>query len=164
MICQNWCQKCTHVGSMFTSWCCHQMETFSTLLALCAGNSPVSGEFSSQRPVMQSFDVFVDLCLKKWLSQQSRHRWFETLSRSLWRHCNVVSGGIIKRWQWCDYLRISCLWFWSLHIWYIVYHIWSSVIKDRYISFMTWWWLIDDNLVKMTFQFHSITYPHYELV
>ena len=34
------------------------METFSALLALCAGNSPVTGEFSSQRPVTQSFDVF----------------------------------------------------------------------------------------------------------
>ena len=35
------------------------METFSALLAICAGNSPVSGEFPAQRPVMQSFDVFL---------------------------------------------------------------------------------------------------------
>ena len=34
------------------------METFSALLALCAGNSPVTGEFYSQRPVTGSFDVF----------------------------------------------------------------------------------------------------------
>ena len=34
------------------------METFSTLLALCAGNSPVIGEFPAQRPVTRSFDVF----------------------------------------------------------------------------------------------------------
>ena len=27
----------------------------------CAGNSPVSGEFPTQRPVMQSFDVYFDL-------------------------------------------------------------------------------------------------------
>ena len=27
------------------SWWRHQMETFSTLLALCDGNSPVAGEF-----------------------------------------------------------------------------------------------------------------------
>ena len=32
------------------------METFSTLLALCVGNSPVTGEIPSQRPVTQSFD------------------------------------------------------------------------------------------------------------
>ena len=36
----------------------HQMETFSALLAFCEGNSPVTGEFPSQRPVMWSFDVF----------------------------------------------------------------------------------------------------------
>ena len=37
------------------------MEAFSTLLAFCAGNSPVTGEFPEQRPVTQNFDVFVDL-------------------------------------------------------------------------------------------------------
>ena len=41
------------------------MEIFSALLALCAGNSPVSGEFPAQRPVTQSFDVFFDLHLIK---------------------------------------------------------------------------------------------------
>ena len=35
-----------------SSWWRHQMETFSASLALCAGNSPVTGEFPSQRPVM----------------------------------------------------------------------------------------------------------------
>ena len=34
------------------------METFSMLLALCAGNSPVTSEFPSQMPVTRSFDVF----------------------------------------------------------------------------------------------------------
>ena len=66
----------------------HQMETFSSLLALCVGNSPVTSEFPSQRPVTRNFDVFFDLCLNKRLSKQSRRRWFETSSRSLWRHCN----------------------------------------------------------------------------
>ena len=47
------------------------METFSTLLALCAGNSSVTGEFPSQRPVTPSFDVFFDLRLNKWLSKQT---------------------------------------------------------------------------------------------
>ena len=37
------------------------METFTTLLALCAGNSPVTSEFPSQRPVTWNFDVFFDL-------------------------------------------------------------------------------------------------------
>ena len=29
----------------FDSWWRHQMETFSALLAICEGNSPVTGEF-----------------------------------------------------------------------------------------------------------------------
>ena len=67
------------------------METFSALLAICAGNSPVPGEFPAQRPVTRSFDVFFDLRLNKRLSKQSGGWWFETLPRSLWRHCNGIS-------------------------------------------------------------------------
>ena len=46
-------------------WWRHQIETFSALLALCAWNSPVTGEFPSQRPVMRSVDVSSDLRLHK---------------------------------------------------------------------------------------------------
>ena len=56
------------------------METFSTLLAICAGNSPVPGEFPTQRPVTQSFDIFFDWRLNKRLNKQSSGWWFETLS------------------------------------------------------------------------------------
>ena len=45
-------------NSIHNSWWRHQMETFSKLLALCAGNSLVTGEFPTQRPVTRSFDVF----------------------------------------------------------------------------------------------------------
>ena len=47
------------------------METLSTLLAICVGNSSVFGEFPAQRPVTQSFDVFFDLHLNERLSKQS---------------------------------------------------------------------------------------------
>ena len=84
-----------HLYFLF-SWWRHQMETCSASLAFCAGNSPatagnslVTGEFS-HRPMTRSFDVFFDLRLKRQLSKQSRRRWFETPSCSLWRHCNVV--------------------------------------------------------------------------
>ena len=77
-------------GSTITWWR-HQMETFFALLAICAGNSPVSGEFPAQRPVTRSFDVFFDLCLNERLRKQSWGWWFETLSRPLWRHCNDTS-------------------------------------------------------------------------
>ena len=46
------------------------MEAFPALLAICAGNSPVTGEFPAQRPVTQSFDTFLDLRLNKRLSKQ----------------------------------------------------------------------------------------------
>ena len=74
------------------SWWRHQMETFSALLAICAGNSPASAEFPAQRPVTRSFDVFFDLCLNKRLRKQSRGWWFETLSIPLWRHCHGCSS------------------------------------------------------------------------
>ena len=54
------------------TWWRRQMETFSALLAMCAGNSPVSGDFPTQRPVTRSFDVFFDLRLNKRLSKNGR--------------------------------------------------------------------------------------------
>ena len=69
-------------------WWRHQMETFSALLALCAGNSSVTGEFPAQCPETRSFDDFFGLRLNKHLCKQSWGWWFETPSRSLWRHCN----------------------------------------------------------------------------
>ena len=89
-----------HICNLFVSvcllmgepWWRHQMETFSALLALCEGNSPVTSEFPSQRPVMRSFDVFFDLCLSKQLSKQSRRWWFQTPLRPLWRQRNGIIG------------------------------------------------------------------------
>ena len=90
-------QNTTHIVHEYTreimphensfTWC-HQMETFSALLAICAGNSPVTSEFPAQRPVTWGFDVFFDLRLNKPLSKQWWGWWFETLSRPLWRHGN----------------------------------------------------------------------------
>ena len=70
-------------------WWRHQMEAFSALLVLCAGNSPVTSEFPSQRPVTHSFGAFFDLRLNKRLSKPSRGRWYETSLCSLWRYCNA---------------------------------------------------------------------------
>ena len=59
-------------------------RTFSALLAICAGNSPVPGDIPAQRPVTGSFDVFFDLGLnKRW------GWWFEMPSLPLWRHSNA---------------------------------------------------------------------------
>ena len=51
------------------------------------GESPVTGGFPSQMPVTRSFDVINYLRLNKRLNKRSRHRWFETQTRPLWRHC-----------------------------------------------------------------------------
>ena len=67
-------------------WWRHQMETFSALLAICEGNSPVP----TQRPVTRNFDVFFDLRLNKRLNKQWQGWWFETPSHPLWRHCRVM--------------------------------------------------------------------------
>ena len=78
------------------SWWRHRMETFSALLALCAGNSPVTGEFPTQRPVTLSF-FFFDLRLNKPLCKQSGGLRFETPSLPLWRHCVDEVGIMTQR-------------------------------------------------------------------
>ena len=80
------------------------METFSALLAICAGNSPVHGEFPAQRPVTRSFDVFFDVRPNKQLSKQSWGWWSETLSPSLWRHRNVIRFHSLKS---CHYVVVK---------------------------------------------------------
>ena len=65
-------------------WWRHQMETFSALLAICAGNSPVPVN-SPHKGLWRGALMF---SLNKRLSKQSWGWWFETLSRPLWRHRN----------------------------------------------------------------------------
>ena len=68
-----------------TSW---KWKHFPRNWPLC-GEFIGPGEFPTQRPVTRSFDVFFDLRLNERLSKQPWGWWFETLSWSLWRHCNV---------------------------------------------------------------------------
>ena len=63
---------------------------FSALLAICAGNSPVPGEFPARRPVTRSFDVFFDLHPNKRLSKQWWGWWFETPSAGNRAHYDVI--------------------------------------------------------------------------
>ena len=89
-----WCQKAIvwikddqvqlcQMSSLCHRWWHYRMETFSSLLDLCAGNSPVTTEFPSQKPVTRYFDVFFYLRLNKCLSKQSRRRWFEVTLPSI---------------------------------------------------------------------------------
>ena len=74
-----WSTSPSHVPSW--TWWRHQMETFSALLAICAGNSPVNSPHKGQWRGALMFSL---ICACK----QSWGCWFETPSRSLWRHCN----------------------------------------------------------------------------
>ena len=66
-----------------STWWRHQMGTFSALLALCVGNSTVTGEFPTQRPVTRSFDVSFDLRLNKHFSHEI---WSICASIERWHH------------------------------------------------------------------------------
>ena len=88
----------------------HQMETFSALLlALCARNSPVTGDFPSQKPVTRSFDFFICAWTNCWVNNRDasnlrRHRAHYNVTvmnkllktgripqdLGLWRSCGVT--------------------------------------------------------------------------
>ena len=51
-----------YTGAFRSSWWCHQVETFSALLAFCEGNSPVAGEFPSQTSVTLLSFMFSSIC------------------------------------------------------------------------------------------------------
>ena len=80
----SWLMITSHNNMMTSSY----GNIFRFTYPLCYWNSPVTGEFPTQRSVTRSFDIFYDLLLNKRLSKQSWGWWFETPSRLLWRHCN----------------------------------------------------------------------------
>ena len=81
------------------TWWRQQMETFSALLAIWAGISPVTGEFPAQKPATPSFDISFDLLLDKRLSEHWWGWWFKTPSHPLWRHINDIV-------DWCSHLSL----------------------------------------------------------
>ena len=63
---------------------------------------PLCREFTGHRWITKASDAefrwaFFYLRLNKRLSKQSRRRWFETPSWSLWRHCNVYSPQVLQK-------------------------------------------------------------------
>ena len=81
------------------SWWRHQMETFSALLAICAGKSPVTRKKGSDAEHWRFLDLRLNICLSK----QWRGWWFETPSHPLWRPCNVCSY-LHMHWIICEIL------------------------------------------------------------
>ena len=78
------------------TWWRHQMETFSALLAICAGNSPVPSDLSAQRPATRRFDVF--------LSSASELTFEKTIAR-LVRRYRAHYDVIVMKWQWLDLFK-----------------------------------------------------------
>ena len=107
-------------------WWRHPMEALSALLVFCAGNSSVTTEFPAQRPVTRSFDIFFDLRLSKRLNKQSKRRWFETPSRSLWRHCNAIKDHWSQR---CTDLLVS-------NVTVVTYHLGAVSIRKTVLPGM----------------------------
>ena len=96
------------------SWWRYHMEAFSVLLALCVGNSPVTGEFPSQRPVMRSFEVsliyaWTNDCVKNpgagGLIRQRAHD-DVTVMLITWHQLHLLTRNNLW-WKWQEIIHIS---------------------------------------------------------
>ena len=107
-----WTQKhfCTDTTKSLNRWWCHQMETFSALLAICAGNSPVPGRFPAHRPVTQSFDVFSDMCLNKGLSKQ---KWGDLRCHHAYYDATVMRWQTLRKMYQYLWLKLVTLLKWT---------------------------------------------------
>ena len=90
------------------------MEKFPNLLALCEGHLSVTGEFSSQRPVTCSFDVFFDLRLNG--------------TPVIWDAITLIMRSL----QWHRYTRPWHIFFFTIHNWNIACYLLSGMIKYRF--------------------------------
>ena len=68
--CPGWCRSTTLMYFLtncrlktVTSWWRHQMETFSALLAICEGNSPVPGELAPHKGQWRGALMFSMICV-----------------------------------------------------------------------------------------------------
>ena len=96
-----------HKQQGYISWWRHQMETFSALLALCAGNSPVIGEFPALWRSVTRVMIFplIYAWINIWvnnreagdLRRQSAHYDVTVVRRAPWHHDNWLGSHIHKR-------------------------------------------------------------------
>ena len=108
---------CNHkLLKRITTWWRHQMETVSALLAICAGNSSVTGEFPTQRPVTRSFDVFLML-ICDWIN--------------VW--VNNRGAGVLRRHR-AHYDVIVIKWILLMHVFWMLYsYCFISVVSTVFI-------------------------------
>ena len=112
------------------------METFSALLAICAGNALITGEFPAQRPVTRNFDVFFDLRLNKRLRKQSWGWWFEKSSTPLWRHSNRWTHSILQTIEWMS-IMLNSMMFSQFTIFYLL--LLQFMVRKRMFSIPKEW-------------------------
>ena len=106
--CQVSLGRCKDRFNSQISWWRHQMERFFVSLGLCAGNSPVTGEFPSQRPVTRSFDGFFFICA--WTNGWVNNRYAGDFDfRRHHAHCDVTVMSM---------LVLEMI---SMHIFYVIY-------------------------------------------
>ena len=87
--------------------------------------------------IVNDFDVFFDLCLKKLLSKQLRHQWFGIPWHSLWCHCNVP--GALRVCQWFQPTLVQAM-------------AWCHEAPSHYLN---WYWLIIIKVPRNTSQYIS---------
>ena len=90
------------------AWWRHQMETFSALLAICAGNSSVPGEFPTHRPVTRAL-MFSLICV--WINGWVNNREAGDLRRYRGHYDVIVMGLALMR-RHCDDMSAK-LYTWS---------------------------------------------------
>ena len=135
------------------AWWRHQMETFSALLAICAGNSTVTGEFPTQRPVTRSFDVSLTYaCINGRVNNGEsgdfrRHRTNYDVT--------VMRKGRLRLWK-KDH-RVHILWDTLKCVYHIIHRnkcfnkrsflwSWLSVIKCNTAPNLMWHWDLDKSV------------------
>ena len=136
-----------------------------------------TGEFPSQRPVTQSFDVIFDLRLNKRLSKQSRGWCFETPSCTSWRHCNDSFNHEYKamriineikalkhRSVWDSFRDCQSYFLNFLKLFKSIHDAWILIIRVRNKYRDRLPWLSDESYIKLNNIFYSISLKHHVYV
>ena len=124
-----------YLYNMMTSWNGNIFRRYSYLW----GDLPATGEFPSRRSVTRSLNVSFDLRLNKRLSKQSRRRWFEMPSWSLWRHCNDMSLAVFR--VPCSLANpdfLNAVLFFKQECWLYKTGVLMTVVR---MITVIWWWL-----------------------
>ena len=102
LLCFGTCVSTHTTRSIMTSW------NGNIFRVTCEGTSPVTGDFTPQRPVTRSFGVFFDRHLNKRLNKQSWGWWFET-HRAHYDATVMVSSSVVTemsfRWNFHHWLH-----------------------------------------------------------